>query len=354
MQNFQRASIVLGIVSTVAIVATIAFIIFSVQAVQDIDAANQQNTQAAMQLLDVETQSAQRIIDADIEIAQARSRAFGPMTQAAIEVEQISTQSAEQLAFSSTEIANAENEAKTQVAEINIWSPIVQEFNCDEGYCVEMALVPPGCFDMGTDTGRFYHERPVHLQCIHEGFWIDVYEVSNEQFAALGGRSEFAGIWPEPLQPQAAITWNEALVFCRQRGGTLPTEVQWEYAARGRDSLNYPWGDEFNANNLRYIENAEAQPALVGSHPQGESWVGAFDMLGNITEWTSTVSDDIFFKYPYIADDGREDLSDTEVARIVRGGHSSTKPMTFMLLPEMVQKPMHRRVRLVFGVSCLL
>lgn len=320
VQRSEQASTVLAIITLAAIIAVFIAGLFIVGANQRVGEADVQVTEAAFKVLGAGTEAAQKIIEADIQIVQARGQAAAPLTQAASELNQAVTQVADLSSSSSTQMAEIEFRAETQVAQINMWQVVAQNFNCEDGYCVEMLLAPPGCFEMGTDTGSRFNERPVHLQCITDSFWIDRYEVSNEQFAALNGQSAFKGVWPNPQQPQAAVTWVEALAFCQLRGGTLPSEAQWEYAARGRNSLDYPWGNTFISDYVVYSENSTGQPVLVGTHPEGASWLGAMDMIGNVAEWTSTIHEPTVFHYPYLADDGRENLDDNTAARVVRGG----------------------------------
>ncbi len=175
---------------------------------------------------------------------------------------------------------------------------------------------------MGSEDGE-NDERPVHQQCISEPFWIDRYEVTNEQFERLDGQAENRPDWERPNQPRTSVTWFEARDFCELRGARLPTEAEWEYAARGLDSLVYPWGNEFVGESVVYDENA-TEPADVGSRRGGISWVGAYDMSGNVWEWVSTIYDNSDetgeFLYPYDPDDGREDLDRADVLRGLRGG----------------------------------
>jgi formylglycine-generating enzyme required for sulfatase activity len=183
------------------------------------------------------------------------------------------------------------------------WTPVIQEFDG-----VEMVLVPPGCFDMGNATGSD-REQLVHQQCFDEPFWIDRYEVTNAQYH----RTDAA--WAKDTLPLALITWPVAYDFCKLRGTRLPTEAEWEFAARGPDGLLFPWGNDFVPENVVYRGNA-SQTSEVGSRPGGASWVGALDMSGNVMEWTST----LYREYPYNADDGRELLTNDGSARVVRGG----------------------------------
>ena len=145
-------------------------------------------------------------------------------------------------------------------------SPVVafQEFNG-----VLMALVPAGSF---TDDGGTVHN-------FAEPFWIDVYEVTNAQYGWFGS---FSG----DNRPRDTVNWYEATAHCEARGARLPDEWEWEYAARGPDALVYPWGNEFVSANAVWYNNNCSGTCDVGSRPGGVSWVGAYDMSGNVWEWT--------------------------------------------------------------------
>jgi len=182
------------------------------------------------------------------------------------------------------------------------WKPFVREFND-----VEMVQVPPGCFLMGSDYGR-RDELPVHEICFEEAFWIDRYEVTNGQYGSQGPQ-------PGENHPRTNLTWEEARDHCANRDARLPTEAEWEYAARGPDNLIYPWGDELEPARLVFDRNLPAETSPVGSRESGESWVGAMDMSGNVFEWVSS----LYRPYPYDATDGRE-VRDSDEPRVYRSG----------------------------------
>jgi sulfatase modifying factor 1 len=182
------------------------------------------------------------------------------------------------------------------------WEPFVWEFDG-----VEMVLVPTGCFLMGSARG-YEDEVPVHEVCLN-AFWIDRFEVTN---ASYGSSGYFDG----PNRPREEVTWFDARDFCERRGARLPTEAEWEYAARGPQSWVYPWGDSFDGANATYEGNSRGKTTDVGIRMGGASWVGALDMSGNVWEWVSTLDK----PYPYDATDGREGDTESNSVRIMRGG----------------------------------
>jgi WD40 repeat protein len=188
------------------------------------------------------------------------------------------------------------------------WSPYIQPFDG-----VLMALVPAGCFRMGSKDDDL-DEQPEHPQCFDEPFWIDVYEVTNGHFMALDGTAIYSDFRRNFQYSIGNITWFEAREFCEnRRGGRLPTEREWEYAAPGVDNLSYPWHEESDFDGYEsHIQSS--QP--VGSEPYDVSCVGAYDLAANVIEWTSSA----YLDYPYSFDDGRENLADRETRRVIRGG----------------------------------
>jgi formylglycine-generating enzyme required for sulfatase activity len=190
---------------------------------------------------------------------------------------------------------------------------------------ISQVWVPAGVFTQGTVSvdglepptwarKELESEQPAHEVTITTGFWIDRYEVTNaayEQFVTAGGyedsrrwstegwewRSHQNGRLPldcggEPHDPRVCITWYEAEAYAHWRGGRLPTESEWEYAARGPDSNLYPWGSEWDPAKANVTEIDHLTE--VGSYPDGASWVGALDMAGNAMEW---IADWMSFTY---------------------------------------------------------
>jgi formylglycine-generating enzyme required for sulfatase activity len=115
--------------------------------------------------------------------------------------------------------------------------------------------------------------------------------------------------------PVAEVTWGGAVAYCRWRNARLPTEAEWEAAARGREGRRYPWGDETPSAERAVVGNPSGVTLPVGSRPKGATPEGLLDMAGSLAEWTST----LYRPYPYRADDGREDAVEPG-ERVTRGG----------------------------------
>lgn len=158
------------------------------------------------------------------------------------------------------------------------------------------------------DINWFLDEAPIHTVTL-DAFWMDTTEVTNAMYA----RCVAAGACSAPIErdflstpshygelayadyPVTDVVWSQAVTYCAWVGGTLPTEAQWEYAARGRQAgLLYPWGNTFDGTlaNIcdvscggnRYFDDGYADTAPVGSYPA--NGLGLFDMAGNVEEWT--------------------------------------------------------------------
>jgi len=130
--------------------------------------------------------------------------------------------------------------------------------------------------------------------------------------------------------PVVNVTWDDAVDYCRSIGGRLPTEAEWEYAARAGTTTKYWWGDTWDPGRARGGLARSATPSgpePVGNPQHRNPW-GLYDMIGNVLEWTSTISQ----SYPYSPADGREDPR-SRALRTTRGGayasHPSSVPFTY-------------------------
>ncbi len=190
--------------------------------------------------------------------------------------------------------------ARTFTGSNTNWEPFVWEFDG-----LPMVLVPVGCFPMGSNRNPF--ASPIHRICFKEPFWIGLAEVTN--------LSQTATWYGTPRE----ASWDIATTICQLYHARLPTEAEWEYAARGPLSWVYPWGDEFNPDNVVYSGNSNGRLAVPGSRPGGASWVGAQDMSGNAWEW---VADWFSESYYYQLEDGVVNPPGpaTGTQRIIRGG----------------------------------
>ncbi len=185
---------------------------------------------------------------------------------------------------------------------------------------VEMVFVPASEFIMGSeDVGADDDARPV-AKIFVGSFWIDKFEVTNARYRRCvedGACTRPVGqAYDDPTRanhPVTIISWQQAVAYCRWSGKRLPTESEWEKAARGTDGRRYPWGNRFDAGRANAGYTAGTTP--VGSYPQGGSPYGVMDMAGNVWEWTSS----LYKPYPYSPSDGRENL-DARGARVNRGG----------------------------------
>lgn len=139
-----------------------------------------------------------------------------------------------------------------------------------------MVLVPAGEFVFGPD-GK---EQRISLPA----FAIDLYEVTNAQYAKVQRHSYPAD---NANHPVVKVSWHEAKRYCEAVGKRLPTEQEWEKAARGTDGRYYPWGSNWDSSKAN-AENRLGGTAPVGQFPEGRSPYGAFDMAGNVWEWTAS------------------------------------------------------------------
>ncbi|MGZ9234798.1 MAG: formylglycine-generating enzyme family protein, partial [Anaerolineales bacterium] len=182
-------------------------------------------------------------------------------------------------------------------------------------------------FESDCQLNWFMDEEPVQTVYL-DAFYIDIYEVTNALYKACeeegaceppqstssNGRPDYYGNPEFDHHPVINVDWNQAKTYCEWRGARLPTEAEWEKAARGTDGRMYPWGSELDKTFANFHWEI-ADTTEVGSYEKGKSPYGLYDMAGNAWEWVSS----LHRPYPYSATDGRESL-EGEGLRIVRGG----------------------------------
>ncbi|MEK6532653.1 MAG: SUMF1/EgtB/PvdO family nonheme iron enzyme, partial [Nitrospirota bacterium] len=217
---------------------------------------------------------------------------------------------------------------------------------------VDMALIPTGEYRMGTAEGRdgLADEHPERLVFLH-AFFLDRFEVTNQNYAAFvqstghrppANNNPASTIWDGATYPHAIakhpvvnVSWEDAVAYCRWSGKRLPTEAEWEKAARGTDGRRYPWGNDWSwkkANSASYwagqtIEfqsgadweafwvkgdgarlvkekgiKGEVLTLPVGSFPDGASPYGIHDLAGNAAEWVQDWYDPNYYRSAPLSD----------------------------------------------------
>ncbi|MCB0100453.1 MAG: formylglycine-generating enzyme family protein [Anaerolineales bacterium] len=206
---------------------------------------------------------------------------------------------------------------------------------------VSMMFVPEGVFKLGDSNLQSDDNQPIHEVNI-PAYYIDKYEVTNAQYQACVNAGvcrppEYSSFFEQaevyfgnPIYdsyPVVFVNWYDAQTFCQWRGARLPSEAEWEKAARG-DTRLYPWGSTFSPSAVNGCDkncprwdvkldrdDGYAFTAPVGSFSNGLSPYGLEDMAGNVSEWTSS----LLINYPYNPTDGREDTQSQD-NRVIRGG----------------------------------
>ena len=177
----------------------------------------------------------------------------------------------------------------------------------------EMVLIPEGEFIFGMNKSErdrwlkrlatpnlplFMKEFPKQTESL-PAYYIDVFEVTNEQYKKFiretGNRKpRFLrdSRWNHPKQPVVGVGWEDAEAYAHWAGKRLPSEKEWEKAARGTDGRIWPWGDEPNADNYNGKGQGNWTTVVVGSFPTGRSQYGVMDMAGNVWEMTTGIWED--------------------------------------------------------------
>ena len=247
---------------------------------------------------------------------------------------------------------------------VNTEVPSLGSTRISETDGMTLVYVPSGDSTMGSDSSSYANERPAHTVFL-EAFWIDQTEVTNAMFGAFVAQTgyqtdaENAGSsygydpntgktertqgaeWQHPLGPDSGlsdlaehpvvhVSWNDARAYCEWAGRRLPTEAEWEKAARGTDGRTFPWGTDFDGTHLNSADvnlgagrgNSNFDDGFqltspVGSYPQGASPYGALDLVGNVWEWVSDWVDEAYYQSSPSANPGGPDSGEY---RVLRGG----------------------------------
>lgn len=225
---------------------------------------------------------------------------------------------------------------------------------------VPMRLVPAGSFIMGSNN-REPNEKPAHLVDVPI-FYIDKYEVTNILYKACVD----AGVCQPPKQatswtrsnyyansefdnyPVIYVNWNMATSYCEWRNARLPTEAEWEKAARGIDARTYPWGNAIDCTKANYSNcNEDTKP--VGSYESGKSPYGVYDLVGNVSEWVN----DWYDIYPGGDPNASDDFG--QKFRVIRGSdfyQVNTSRSSYRSIYPSIYPSTYPNVYLSLGFRC--
>lgn len=206
-----------------------------------------------------------------------------------------------------------------------------------------MVQIPAGAFTMGSsldqamaecqkfrdDCQRDWYtaEGPAHSVDV-PAFYMDKYETTNALYEACvtagkcqpprisssASHPNYYGNAQYGNYPVINVNWDMAKTYCEWRGARLPTEAEWEKAARGTDGRTYPWGEGLDTTRANYFDSKMGDPVAVGSYENGKSPYGIYDMAGNVWEWVS----DWYDAYPGGDPNASSDFG--QKARVLRGG----------------------------------
>jgi formylglycine-generating enzyme required for sulfatase activity len=196
-----------------------------------------------------------------------------------------------------------------------------------------LLYVPAGEFIMGSENGSD-DEQPVHTVYL-DAFWIDQTEVTNNMYMLCVD----AGVCKEPADkssfsrsryysnsnfdnyPVIFVDWSKAKTYCEWADRRLPTEAEWEKAARGTDGRTYPWGENIDCSFANYwgsgIYNCIGDTDEAGQYPNGASFYGALDMAGNVSEWVNDFYSEIYYQNTQLSNPLGPDSGSN---RLLRGG----------------------------------
>ncbi len=247
---------------------------------------------------------------------------------------------------------------------VNTDIPDIGSTRISETDGMTLVYVPGGDFSMGSDSSSYANERPVHTVFL-DSYWIDQTEVTNVMFgtfitqtgyqtdAEITGSSNgydtdtnkteltLGADWQHPLGPDSSlsdlaehpvvhVSWNDARAYCEWAGRRLPSEAEWEKAARGTDGRTFPWGNDFDGTRLNSadinlgafwgnnnFDDGFQLTSPVGFYPSGASPYGALEMAGNVFEWVNDWVDEAYYQSSPSSNPGGPATGEY---RIVRGG----------------------------------
>jgi formylglycine-generating enzyme required for sulfatase activity len=234
-----------------------------------------------------------------------------------------------------------------------------------------MVWVPAGEFTMGSSTadaaranhglpqkaqrqGLFDNERPAHRVSITRGFWIGKYLVTGVQyrrFCRATGAGPREALDEGDDRPVRCMSWDNAQAYCHHYGLRLPTEAEWEYAARGPEGHSYPWGNDWDAGKCCNADSRECSARIcsVGGFPDGASWCGALDMVGLVSQWCQDWFSSDYYAASPSADPPGPTWGDL---RVVRGGYYA-ESAPFLRCARRSSCRTARVVELSVGIRCV-
>ena len=194
---------------------------------------------------------------------------------------------------------------------------------------LEYVWIPRGKFLMGAvpgDEDANNHEKPQHHVTITKGFWLGRTPITVAAYKRFAQQTSnemptppnFNRGWGKDDHPIVNVTWDEAKAYCQWAAGRLPTEAEWEYAARGgKEGLKYPWGNGITHENANYGKGTEGTTSTssVGSYPP--NGFGLCDMAGNVWEWVADWYEENYYASPPARDPKGPSAGQ---GRVLRGG----------------------------------
>jgi len=191
-----------------------------------------------------------------------------------------------------------------------------------------MVYVPEGAFTMGSNT--LSDEKPVHTVYL-DAYWIDQTEVTNAMYAlcvqagtcqppdqtSSTMRNSYYDNFQYSDYPVIYVDWDQANCYCQWAEARLPTEAEWEKAARGLNEWLYPWGNRIAECSLSNYSGCVGDTTAVGKYPSGASPYGALDMAGNVWEWVADIYDSGYYAY---SPSNNPQGATSGYFRILRGG----------------------------------